>query len=88
MSDFPRGVSLAALPAPAAALPAPHVAAAEITAQYAIAPEHYLMRLRDAPVARGAPGGRNRGSHLFLPVRMFRQRAPARARLKSLAERK
>jgi dihydroorotate dehydrogenase electron transfer subunit len=56
MSDFPRGVALGAIPARADALPAPHFTAAEITAQYAIAPEHYLMRLRDARVARGAPG--------------------------------
>ncbi|HEY7068378.1 MAG TPA: dihydroorotate oxidase electron transfer subunit [Chloroflexota bacterium] len=56
MSDFPHGVALGVLPAPADTLPAPHVVAAPITAQYAVAPEHYLMRLRDVRVAQGAPG--------------------------------
>jgi dihydroorotate dehydrogenase electron transfer subunit len=56
MSDFPPGVALGALPARTDVLPAPHVVAAPITAQFAVAPEHYLMRLRDARVAGGAPG--------------------------------
>jgi dihydroorotate dehydrogenase electron transfer subunit len=56
MSDFPRGVTLDPIPARADVLPAPHFTAAAITAQHAIAPEHYLMRLRDARVASGAPG--------------------------------
>lgn len=56
MSDFPHGVALGAMPAQADALPAPHFVAAAITAQVAVAPEHYLMRLRDARVAGGAPG--------------------------------
>ncbi len=56
MSDFPAGIALTAIGERAGALPAPHFAAAEITAQQEIAPEHYLMRLRDARVARGAPG--------------------------------
>jgi dihydroorotate dehydrogenase electron transfer subunit len=37
-------------------VPAPQFVPAAITAQYEVAPEHYLMRLRDATVARGAPG--------------------------------
>ena len=56
MSDFPRGVTLTVLPAPPAGLPAPHLVNAPITAQYEVAPEHFLMRLRDPRTAGGAPG--------------------------------
>ena len=56
MSDFPAGVTLGLLPPRAAERAEPRFVAAPITAQYAVAPEHYLMRLRDAAIARGGPG--------------------------------
>jgi dihydroorotate dehydrogenase electron transfer subunit len=56
MSEFPAGVTLGLLPPRQAERAEPRFVAAPITAQYAIAPEHYLMRLRDAAIARGGPG--------------------------------
>ena len=56
MSDFPPGVRLDVLPAALNDRPAPHFVATEITAQYEVAPEHFLMRVRDARIARGEPG--------------------------------
>ena len=56
MSDFPAGVTLGLLPPREAERAEPRFVAAPITAQYAVAPEHYLMRLRDAAIARGVPG--------------------------------
>lgn len=56
MSVFPPGVALQVLPPRAGERPPPCFAAAPITAQYALAPDHYLLRLRDARIARGAPG--------------------------------
>lgn len=56
MSVFPAGVTLTALPERAGERPPPRFAVAPITAQYSVAPEHYLMRLRDPVMARGAPG--------------------------------
>jgi NAD(P)H-flavin reductase len=56
MSDFPAGVTLGLLPPREAERAEPRFVAAPITAQYAVAPEHYLMRLREAAIARGVPG--------------------------------
>jgi len=56
MSDFPTGVTLDLLAPREGERPAPKFVAAEITAQYEVAPEHFLMRLRDAEIARGEPG--------------------------------
>src|SRR5687767_10181594 len=56
MSGFPAGVRLEALAAAPDERLEPHFAAAEITAQYEVAPEHFLMRLHDARIARGGPG--------------------------------
>ena len=56
MSDFPAGVTLDLLPPRDGERPAPKFVACEITAQYEIAPAHFLMRLRDAEIARGEPG--------------------------------
>jgi dihydroorotate dehydrogenase electron transfer subunit len=56
MSGFPAGVKLEAMPAAPGERLEPHFAAAEITAQHEVAPEHFLMRLRDARIARGGPG--------------------------------
>src|SRR5215212_5016305 len=56
MSDFPAGVTLGLLPPREAERAEPRFVAAPITAQYAVAPEHFLMRVRDAAIARGGPG--------------------------------
>jgi dihydroorotate dehydrogenase electron transfer subunit len=56
MSDFPAGVSLGLLSPREGERAEPRFVAAPITAQYAVAPDHYLMRLRDAAIARGGPG--------------------------------
>jgi dihydroorotate dehydrogenase electron transfer subunit len=56
MSLFPPGIALDVLPPCEGERPPPKFVAAEITAQYPIAPEHFLMRLRDPDIARGQPG--------------------------------
>ncbi|MBX5490149.1 MAG: dihydroorotate oxidase electron transfer subunit [Chloroflexi bacterium] len=56
MSVFPPGVALQVLAPDPSERPPPRFAAAPITAQYRIAAEHYLLRLRDPQIARGAPG--------------------------------
>jgi dihydroorotate dehydrogenase electron transfer subunit len=56
MSDFPAGVVLDILEPREGERAAPRFVAVEITAQYTVAPEHYLMRLRDPLIARGEPG--------------------------------
>ncbi len=56
MSEPPAAVRLEPLPAPAAGAPGPRFVVAPVTASHAIAPEHFLLRLRAAHLSRGAPG--------------------------------
>jgi dihydroorotate dehydrogenase electron transfer subunit len=56
MSTFPHGVTLDILEPREGELGPPSFVAAPITAQYEVAPEHFLMRLRDPAISRGAPG--------------------------------